>query len=123
MTIGSGISEVLLLLAVTVRLWSTPAPALMPERVIVCTPAVAGIAGGLGIGLSVGATLTWTTLMARDPEPMLLIAPPSLTVNVTRRCDVDGLLLLLAYVTERRAAWYWARVAVPVRVRTPATGS
>jgi hypothetical protein len=42
-----------------------------------------------------------------------------LTSKRTVRWPVTGSSLELAYFTDRNTAWYRARLAVPLRVRTP----
>ena len=66
------------------------------------------IVGGFGIGLIVGATVTGVTLIclvAPVTLLMLLINVPSFAVNVTVRCDGDGLVLVSLYVTDCSSAW------------------
>ena len=82
-----------------------PPPGAMPDRSIVCSPAFSKIGAGLGIGFSVGATVTGVRLIVRDAEPRLLTDAPSSTVNVTCRVSGVGLVLLLKYVTDRSAVW------------------
>ncbi len=52
-----GISDVLLLLALTVSFCDSLPPAVIPERLIVCCDAFSLIAAGLAIALRVGAAL------------------------------------------------------------------
>ena len=99
MTSGVGIrSGLLLAAAIEVIVCDWPPPAVMPDRLIVCGPAFSRIGAGLGIGSSVGATLTGVMVIVRVAAPRLLIAAPSLAVNVTvigARSGGDGLVLLL----------------------------
>src|SRR4051794_39775655 len=106
MTVGLGTTAVLSLVAVTVRFWTWPPPAVMFVRLIDWMPAFWRTAPGV-VTLTVGATLIGIRLIVRDdvPEPGLVPPEPSKTVNVTVRGSVDGLVLPLKYVTERIADW------------------
>ena len=97
----------MLLLTATIEaiVCTWPPPGVMPDRLIVCSPEFSKIGAGLGIGFSVGATLTVVRLIVRDAEPRLLTVAPSSTVNVTCRVSGVGLVLLLKYVTDRSAVW------------------
>src|SRR5690606_7843229 len=80
------------------------------------TPMVAGAA-------TIGASLTAVTLTVLVAG--VLSSSPSLTTKLTVRLAVLGASLLLLYVTERRAACHWARLAlapVEVSVSTPVLG-
>jgi hypothetical protein len=63
LTVGVEIRLGLLDTAVTVTAWFSPAPAVIPARLTVCKSAPSWIAGGLGIALSVGGSLTGPTTM------------------------------------------------------------
>src|SRR5262245_3242459 len=109
-----GLSDV----AVTVRNWVSPTPAVIPDRLMFWFPASSLMGGGFEIGFRVGCLLTRATVMSR--VRVLLSSPPgSLTWNRTVRVAVEGVPAVFSYLTDRRAAWYWAIVAEPVRVRTP----
>src|SRR5262249_56718719 len=61
--------------AVTVSDWLSPPPALMPARFTVCSPASSGIAGGFGIGFSVGGSLTAFTVSVNDVNEVCSTPP------------------------------------------------
>ena len=67
--------------------------------------------GGVFTGLT--CTVRVTTLLVG------LTAAPSEIWNAIVRGAVDGFWLVSWYFTARRAAWYLAAVAEPVRVSTP----
>ena len=104
--IGVEINPGLLLVAVTVRFWVWPPPAVIPDSWITVEVVVfSTIVGGFGIWLIVGATLIGVTAIWRIPVPMLLITAPSFTVNVTVRTRGEGLVLVSLYVTDCSSAW------------------
>src|SRR5262245_47546026 len=92
MTVGSGISAVLSLLAlifsVCTSVWS--AEAKIPVRLIVCSVGLTARGGGLGIGSSVGGWLTGVTLMVKVRVKVLIppLAVPPLSITVTVMCAV-----------------------------------
>src|SRR5437764_399062 len=82
-----GIKFWLLLVPTMFSVWFvSPRPAEMPARLIVCGPAFSRIAGGLAIGLSVGAWLTGLTVTLKVRvkvlTPPLAVPPLSITVTV-----------------------------------------
>src|SRR3954463_11245916 len=101
MSVGSGISVVLLLLAVRLRFWISPPPAEMPVRVIVRGVGVglfdvnSRIGAGLAMPLIVGASLTGMTVIERNALPTLLLGEPSSAENCTVRGSDEGLSLRL----------------------------
>ena len=75
-----------------------------------------------GPAVNVGASLTATTLMSRVTA--LLGSPPESTAaKLTRRVTAAGFSDRFWYWTDRKAAWYSATVASPVRVRRPVPAS
>ena len=77
-TVGLGISAVLLLDAVTVSGCDSPPPAEMPDRLTVCAPA-SSLMVRLPIAFNVGASLTAVTV---STKLSLALSEPSLTVTV-----------------------------------------
>ena len=78
-TVGLGISAVLLDVAVTVSTWVSPPPAAIPVRFTVCALASSRIAAGFAIVSRVGASFTAVTVRTKVS---LVVAVPSLTVTV-----------------------------------------
>ena len=78
-TVGLGISAVLLELAVTVSTCVSLPPAAIPLRFTVCAPASSKIAAGFVIASSVGASFTAVTVRA---NVSLVVVVPSFTVTV-----------------------------------------
>src|SRR6185437_16035199 len=82
-TVGFGIKAVLSLRAVTVRFCVSPRPAVIPDRLTVCGPALSVSSGaGFAIGFKVGAWLIGLTVTRKLRETALLVPPP-LSVTVT----------------------------------------
>jgi hypothetical protein len=65
--------------AVTVRAWLSPPPAVIPERLTVCAAASSAIAAGVGMAFTVGASFTALTVRTND---LSVTASPSLTAMV-----------------------------------------
>jgi hypothetical protein len=82
LTVGFGISAVLLDTAVIVSGSTSPLPALMPLRFTVCSGESSGIAGGFGIALSVGGSFTPLTVSVND-DVDVCSTPPTVFFAVT----------------------------------------
>src|SRR4249919_837651 len=65
--------------AVTVRVWFSPPPAVIPERLTICAVASSAIGAGVAIAFNVGASFTALTVSTND---IGVTASPSLTAMV-----------------------------------------
>ena len=68
--------------AVTVSVWLSPPPAVIPDRFTVCSPASSRIAGGSGIAFNVGGSFTAVTFTVNVRVTVCVPVPPSSTVTV-----------------------------------------
>ena len=77
MTVGIGMTVGSLLVAVTASGWLSPAPAVMPLRLTVCSAASSAIAAGSGIASSVGGVFSVTAsvnaCVTGAPTPLVAV--------------------------------------------------
>ena len=87
--------------------------AVMPESTATAEWPSVNVCPVLPEAVTMGAEIATLTLS----DAVLLLSDPSLATIESDRVVV--LLLVAEKVTDSRAVWYWATVAVPLKVKTP----